>query len=233
MKTWTNTWRAVADDWREQEGRVGWFDGDGFDGESTYRFGFVRLVDDKRIAVMVVPGGGHQCVWYREIEPGEAATERAMQDCLGAYRLHLAYVDQVNRHGNDEQKLKLQAGTLTEEEGWKVVRDSIFQNLEQTHRRYQNIEWRDIPGAKRDDVMFSSGELFVRSFDLRIAFDRVFDAMGGGARVFPRWHRAHVSGATVLERYSVKVTVDFHGKVLAREYELPNGSVHTQDLGES
>ena len=227
MKTWQPFSRYSADGWRLDTKRTIPFD-DGTD----LNIGFVRVAHDRRTAVLVLSdsAGGVQA-WRRDLaESDSPVTLQSMTDSLEAEQRDAAYRTFIDRIGSDEQRSALEAGTLSDEDGWKLIRDSIFANMESTHRRYKNIEWRDVDGAKSQRGVFASGDLTVRSFDLRVSIERVL-GMVDGATVLPRWHRAILDGKVVVERFSVRVSVPFHGKALTREYDLPEGVVHSCDLG--
>jgi hypothetical protein len=130
----------------------------------------------------------------------------------------------VQHHGTPELRTRFAEGELTEDEVYLEIRRDVFAPLD-GFARFQRITWRDFGpdcGCTDEDVAVEAAH------DLDDAQCAVLRAVVGaapeGAHVHPRVHVGRC-GEQVIRRWSVKVTLDWHGRSLTRVYALPDAEV--------
>ena len=176
-------------------------------------------------------------------ERREAATRAqeatALAEAAAETQYQEAAAEMVRPHGTANQRERLEAGLLPEDERDLLVHDLVFAALAQ-FPRYRRLVRGDAPhaeGCGEDpfDAEFSSGNETELTDEQWVALQAI-RAAAPLAVATAKWHKVQCTSDTCENddaapyglRWSVRVEIAWHGRTLSREYDFPAG-VLTQD----
>lgn len=132
----------------------------------------------------------------------------------------------VETHGTDDMRERFSAGVLPDDELYLAVRRQLFEPLDGMPRyeriRYSDFESNGYDAPQSDeDVDYKVNGLEALSAEQWRMIKKIRGLAPENAEIEPRIHEATWEDQTI-RRCSVRVSIDWHGRRLARVYALPS-----------